>query len=135
MVADGWMSEKLESLIRSKQVPPPPEEADVWSCWEEFSKHDLQLRNTRRSVKLEQLFSGDAVIWQKMRADDEKEARTPLEVQIDPDIPPTYPILTVADLAAHEAEEARGQPPVENAHPDPHVLARSRQNKPLTIKP
>ncbi|OLP80383.1 Ubiquitin carboxyl-terminal hydrolase 12 [Symbiodinium microadriaticum] len=124
MVADGWMSEKLESLIRSKQVPPPPEEADVWSCWEEFSKHDLQLRNTRRSVKLEQLFSGDAVIWQKMHADDEKEARTPLEVQIDPDIPPTYPILTVADLAAHEAEEARGQPPVENAHPDPHVLAR-----------
>ncbi|CAE7645949.1 UBP12, partial [Symbiodinium pilosum] len=102
MVTDGWVAHKLQSHINSKQVAQPPADADVWACWEDMGT----------VVKLEQLFSGDAIIWQKMRADDEREVAAQstdcikdecLTVQMDTDSPPVYPILTVADLSAHQA--------------------------------
>jgi len=125
MVNDGWVGERLKPLVASKAVAPPPvasppEEAAEgrnysWECWEEFSENDMQPRNVKRTVKNEQLWSGDIIIWQ-LTPDQPADAAagdagaapeaTPAAAPgADPedDTAPSYPVNTVADMAAHLA--------------------------------
>jgi len=112
MVTDGWVQERLNSFVVSKEVAPLPDDAGnlAWECWEEFSERDIQLRSVKRTVKHEQLWSGDVVIWQLAPpgAPTEEVARTaavaeasPAARETDEDLAPMYPVNNVADLAAH----------------------------------
>jgi len=125
MVNDGWVSERLKPYVASKEVatppptPPPEEPADsgrwpTWECWEEFSENDIQPRNVKRTVKNEQLWSGDVIIWQvtppaettsggDAGAGGAPEAVPPALPAEGEDDAPNYPVNNVADLAAHIA--------------------------------
>lgn len=114
MVTDGWVMNRLKPYIEAKDVALPDEEADQkdWECWEEFSERDIQQRNVKRSVKSEQLWSGDVIVWQppakRQRRELEEEGTTrardddPEGVEGDGAVP-LYPVHNVQDLAAHLA--------------------------------
>jgi hypothetical protein len=96
MVESGWVQERLESYVANKDVNPLSSDIK-WDCWEEFSEKDVQPRNTTRTVKVEQLWSGDVIIWQpSMTAEPEASNEANNE-----DVAPLYPVLTVADHALH----------------------------------
>jgi len=101
MISDGWVADRLKPYVDSKEVAPLPQDADsyLWDCWEEFSERELQSRNVKRTIKSEQLWSGDVIVWQTMRAD--ALPNTEMTVS-DKEIAPEYPVVTVADLAAHQ---------------------------------
>jgi len=110
MVTDGWMADRLKPYVSAKEVAPLPsaEEPDgQWDCWEEFSERDIQPRNVRRTIKNEQLWSGDVIIWQLAFApadtggDVAGDAPVPAGGDGDSEVAPMYPVNTVADLAAH----------------------------------
>merc|ERR1719162_1305017 len=84
IVESGWVRDRLKSFVEEKTVAPLAEdpEAITWECWEEFSERDIQMRNVRRSVKSEQLWSGDVIIWQPSMAsmpEETAEAKTAVE--------------------------------------------------------
>lgn len=103
MVDSGWVQSRLAPFIMNKEIAPVPEDLDSWECWEEFSERDVQPRSTRRTVKNEQLWSGDIVIWQPAVpgiAGAEEPAGEPRAAEAD-DVPPMYPVRNVADQALH----------------------------------
>jgi len=100
MVTDGWVTDRLKPYVDNKQVAPPPDE-DNWECWEEFSERDIQLRSVKRSVKSEQLWSGDVIIWQPVSAR-EGDTDGVAEPQVDDGVP-MYPVNNVSDYAAYLA--------------------------------
>merc|ERR1719265_1818802 len=68
-----WLEERLHQYVESKEIAPPPaigpndspqELAKRWQCWEEFNERDIQERCIARSVKQEQFWSGDVIVWQ-----------------------------------------------------------------------
>jgi len=108
MVNDGWVAERLKPHLANKEVAPLQDDQDIWECWEEFSERDIQPRNVKRTVKNEQLWSGDVIIWQPAvpaaRQGDGSEGGTGEATpggEGDGDVAPMYPVNTVADLAAH----------------------------------
>jgi hypothetical protein len=99
MVDSGWVQERLENYIVNKDVAPLPSDGVTWECWEEFSERDVQPRNTQRTVKVEQLWSGDVIIWQPaVSADD---ASSEVRTGIEDDVAPMYPVNNVSDHALH----------------------------------
>jgi hypothetical protein len=99
MVDTGWVQDRLESYVVNKDVAALS--ADVtWECWEEFSERDVQPRNTQRTVKIEQLWSGDVIIWQPVVAG-EPDASHEARSGEGEDVTPLYPVLTVSDHALH----------------------------------
>jgi hypothetical protein len=129
MVTSGWVSDRLQPFVNSKEVAPLPENVqsltseqcgNVWECWEEFSERDIQPRQVKRTVKNEQLWTGDVIVWQlagpaSHTATGEGEAPsspvaadapTDAGVEADGEMAPNYPVHTVADLAAHIANTA-----------------------------
>lgn len=111
MVTDGWVNERLKSYVNDKQVASIPEDQENmnWTCWEEFSERDIQPRSVRRTVKNEQLWSGDVIIWQLSPKAGEAEADPNANVDAasrplaDGETAPVYPVNTAADWAAHLA--------------------------------
>jgi hypothetical protein len=110
MVQEGWVTERLKQYIDRKEVAPPPEDSDLesWECWEEFNERDIQPRNVKRSVKNEQLWSGDVIVWQppakrQRREEDDGMTTRPGEEgdATEGDAAPLYPVNSVHDLAAH----------------------------------
>lgn len=121
MVTTGWVVERLQPYLTSKEIAPISEEmlqnfADTtaaaanWECWEEFSERDIQQRNVKRTVRNEQLWTGDVIVWQPVVPVSDlaqpKAAESP-EAEVAPsgedrDAPaPEYPVNNVSDLAAH----------------------------------
>mmetsp|Transcript_156414 Transcript_156414/g.291945 ORF Transcript_156414/g.291945 Transcript_156414/m.291945 type:complete len:1326 (+) Transcript_156414:95-4072(+) len=110
---NSWVQERLAPYVASKEVAPLQEDIDShgWECWEEFSERDVQPRHTRRTVKVEQLWSGDVIIWQPAapredRADDTAGPETevppcPGGGEGDSDVAPIYKVDNVMELAAH----------------------------------
>jgi ubiquitin C-terminal hydrolase len=112
MVLEGWVTERLKPYIERKEVAPLPDDADEmsWECWEEFNERDIQARNVKRSVKSEQLWSGDVIVWQppakrqrREEEDGKRDRADDAEAGEGDALPPLYPVLNVADLAAHLA--------------------------------
>eukprot|EP00929_Paragymnodinium_shiwhaense_P086804 TRINITY_DN4722_c0_g1_i1.p1 TRINITY_DN4722_c0_g1~~TRINITY_DN4722_c0_g1_i1.p1 ORF type:complete len:1338 (-),score=356.76 TRINITY_DN4722_c0_g1_i1:238-4086(-) len=96
MVQSGWVQERLQPYLDNKEVAPIPQEPEGWQCWEEFSKTDIQFRTYSRSIKAEQLWSGDVIVWQ---VGPEEPTPTPEAEATDVDEAPTYPLNNVLDLA------------------------------------
>jgi len=103
MISDDWVLDRLQPLIDSKEVAPLPDNPDTysWECWEEFSEREIQTRLVKRSVKHEQLVCGDVIIWQTLPSDAQGAKETISRVETD--IAPEFPVITVADFAAHQA--------------------------------
>eukprot|EP00440_Ansanella_granifera_P045560 gb/GFBE01049357.1/.p1 GENE.gb/GFBE01049357.1/~~gb/GFBE01049357.1/.p1 ORF type:complete len:1302 (+),score=337.04 gb/GFBE01049357.1/:1-3906(+) len=97
----GWVAERLQPYIDSKEVAPLPQDVSnySWECWEEIQEWELQQRNLKRQVRKEGFFSGDVIIWQMMRVDAEPAEEA---AQLKNQIAPVYPVVTVADLALHQ---------------------------------
>mmetsp|Transcript_129327 Transcript_129327/g.322393 ORF Transcript_129327/g.322393 Transcript_129327/m.322393 type:complete len:1329 (-) Transcript_129327:246-4232(-) len=132
MVTSGWVTSRLQPFLASKEVAPLAQElveshsdgtaaAAAWECWEEFSERDIQQRSVKRTVKSEQLWTGDVIVWQiagpsSRAASGEGEAPSSPAggadasadggVDIDGEVAPMYPVHNVADLAAHIANTA-----------------------------
>eukprot|EP00928_Gymnodinium_smaydae_P087335 TRINITY_DN71608_c0_g1_i1.p1 TRINITY_DN71608_c0_g1~~TRINITY_DN71608_c0_g1_i1.p1 ORF type:complete len:1266 (-),score=243.44 TRINITY_DN71608_c0_g1_i1:366-3662(-) len=115
MVNDGWVNERLEQQ-GGKEIAPLPEAGTFsWECWEEFSELDIQHRNVSTTVKHEQLWSGDVIIWQPVTKREGAGDQAGAEVPGDIGSPVTkpaeepgagnalYPVNNVADYAAHVA--------------------------------
>jgi len=106
MVNDGWVTDRLRTHVDNKNIAAlPAEGALVWECWEEFSERDIQLRNAKRAIKTEQLWSGDVIIWQPASTPSDPLAEAQLttpEPGAEGDAP-AYPVNNVAQLAAHTA--------------------------------
>lgn len=105
MVTDGWVADRLAKYVDNKEVAPLPEDQDnfTWECWEEFSERDMQPRTVKRSVKNEQLWSGDVLIWQPSREPLNSEVPEPNPTEGDDDVAPSYQVNNVADFATHLA--------------------------------
>jgi len=115
MVRDGWVQERLKAFVNNKEIAMLPEDAEsfTWECWEEFSDRDIQTRNVNRMVKHEQLWSGDIVIWQPVRAGDAgaNGGSGTAAVETQPASPTggvtaesgevNFPVNNVSDYAAH----------------------------------
>jgi len=119
MVKARWVEQRLQPFIANKEVAPLPEHmtdpassadaAGHWECWEEFSERDIQQRNVKRTVRNEQLWTGDVIVWQPAVAG----ARTGEAADGDGEPPlqgdelaPQYPVNNVSDLAAHISNAA-----------------------------
>mmetsp|Transcript_54572 Transcript_54572/g.127608 ORF Transcript_54572/g.127608 Transcript_54572/m.127608 type:complete len:1321 (-) Transcript_54572:97-4059(-) len=105
-VSSGWLPERLKPYIESGQVAPVPEQtlADSaqWECWEEFGERDLHFRNVKKSARVEQLWSGDVVIWQvKAPEAPEGASNNTATNETEDEVAPAYPVNTVSEYAAH----------------------------------
>eukprot|EP00403_Amphidinium_massartii_P034419 CAMPEP_0178435934 /NCGR_PEP_ID=MMETSP0689_2-20121128/34182_1 /TAXON_ID=160604 /ORGANISM="Amphidinium massartii, Strain CS-259" /LENGTH=1320 /DNA_ID=CAMNT_0020058019 /DNA_START=92 /DNA_END=4054 /DNA_ORIENTATION=+ len=109
-VTTGWLPDRLKAFVESGQVAPVPEQTltdgNAWECWEEFGERDLHQRNVKRSARVEQLWSGDVVIWQvAASAESNLQTNTPPATPTANGEPeeeaPAYPVNTVQDYAAH----------------------------------
>jgi hypothetical protein len=111
MVLDNWVRERLQTYIDNKEVAPPHEDdVSTWECWEEFNEREIQIRNVKRSVKSESLWSGDVIVWQppakrqrRESGEDGKIMDVTVEGAEGENVAPLYPVNNVFDLAVHVA--------------------------------
>jgi len=68
MITTGWVLKRLQPHIISGAIKPCPNDS-TWQCWEEYSDRECQPRSMSRTMKSEELWSGDVIIWQVSKQD------------------------------------------------------------------